>query len=589
MRVFASLAVLLLALAGIVSVHRAQVAPAPVAPVPAPDPKPADEPSGATTLRIPFAQGSPGLDPHRTSGLDPLSMRVISLVYDTLYMWEPGETGHVVPALSDGWPAISEDGLTVTIKLRKGVKFHKHACFGEARTRDLTAADVVKSIKRAAMYRETGMGWLLDGLVVGLDDYAQSRRRRSRVNNAPVEGLAATDDTTVVLKLTRPCASLPTMLAHPGFSIMPSEAMDGTVENLGERGVGTGPYRQSAISEGVVYAFSRVPGHWGGTPHYERIIFAAVNWQELDEQFAQGTYAEFQLWDQTMTELVSEGKPIERLQPAELRHLDGHGYYFVAFNMDDPIWGAMDDDGRNLRRAVSLACDPRDFAAGFGGEDRWWSAQPSLLPIGTLYADSGDAGEYGKHDLDAAKKLLETTKYKGGINPDTGKRLELDMLSSAGGTNSAMDRMLRKGLNNLGMQLTVRNVEDEEYRAVSRSADQQAFVAGWFLDYPDPMNFFQLFHSRNAGKELEFGNIARYSSTDFDKLLDDYERLLPTPENEPKRRELTAAMSKQIAKDQPTIPVMHQKRAYIRSGKIDWPNIPRQTYNDLRFTKEKAE
>jgi ABC-type transport system substrate-binding protein len=587
-RVFASLAVLLLALVGIVSVHRAQVAPAPV-PVPEPGAKGEPVPDAVTTLRIPFAQGSPGLDPHRASGNDPLSMRVISLVYDTLYMWEPGETGRVVPALADGWPAISEDGLTVTITLRKGVKFHKHACFGEARTRDLTAADVVKSIKRAAMYRETGMGWLLDTLVVGLDDYAHSRRRRSRVNNAPVEGLAAPDDSTVVLKLARPCASLPTMLAHPGFSIMPSEAMDGAVDNPAERAVGTGPYRQSAVSEDVVYAFSRVDGHWGGAPHYARIILATENWSEFDEKFAQGTYAEFPLYGQTMDELVKDGKPIERIQPAELRHLDGHGYYFLAFNMEDPIWGAMDDDGRNLRRAVSLACDRMDFMAALGLDQTWSGTQPSLLPIGTLYADTSDANEYGKHDLDAAKKLLETTKYKGGINPDTGKRLELDMLSSSGGTNSAMDRMLRKALNNLGMQLTVRNVEDEEYRPISRSADQQAFVAGWFLDYPDPMNFFQLFHSRNAGKDLEFCNLSRYGSTDFDKLLDAYERLLPTPENEAKRRELTAAMSKQLAKDQPTIPVMHQKSAYIRSGKIDWPNIPRQTYNDLRFTKEKAE
>jgi ABC-type transport system substrate-binding protein len=588
-RVFASLAVLLLALVGIVSVHRAQVAPA--APVPVPEPKAKGDPApdAATTLRIPFAQGAPGLDPHRASGNDPLSMRVISLVYDSLYMWEPGESGHVVPALADGWPAISEDGLTVTIKLRKGVKFHKHACFGEARTRDLTSADVVKSIKRAAMYRETGMGWLLDTLVVGLDDYAHSRRRRARVNNAPVEGLSAPDDSTVVLTLTRPYGSLPTMLAHPGFSIMPSEAMDGAVSDLGERAVGTGPYRQSAISQGVVYAFSRVDGHWGGDPHYQRILFASDNWGEFDEKFAQGKYAEFQLWGSTMTELVKEGNPIERLQPAELCHLDGHGYYFVSFNMDDPIWGAMDDDGRNLRRAVALACDPHDFMAALGLDQMWSGTQPSLLPIGTLYADTSDAGEYGKHDLDAAKKLLEKTKYKGGMNPDTGKRLELDLLSSSDGANTAMDRMLRKALNNLGMQLTVRNVEDEEYRSVSHSADQQAFVAGWFLDYPDPMNFFQLFHSRNAGKGHEFSNIARYSSTDFDKLLDAYERLLPTPENEGKRRELTAAMSKQIAKDQPTIPVMHQKRAYIRSGKIDWPSMPRQTYNDLRFAKEKAE
>lgn len=122
-----------------------------VAPVPVPAPVP-DEPSSGSVIRFPISRSAPQLDPHRARAND--DFRALSLLYDTLYVWAPATDklpAHVKPLLAEGWPAVSEDGLTLTIKLRKGVKYHKHPKLGQGRTRDLTARDVVDSLKRAVV------------------------------------------------------------------------------------------------------------------------------------------------------------------------------------------------------------------------------------------------------------------------------------------------------------------------------------------------------------------------------------------------------------------------------------------------------
>src|SRR3954466_13149592 len=66
-------------------------------------------------------------------------------VYNRLVQFKPGTT-EVEPALAESW-TVSDDGKTITFKLRKGVKFHS-GVNGFTPTRDLTAEDVIWSFDR---------------------------------------------------------------------------------------------------------------------------------------------------------------------------------------------------------------------------------------------------------------------------------------------------------------------------------------------------------------------------------------------------------------------------------------------------------
>lgn len=69
---------------------------------------------------------------------------VAETVFNRLADFKPGTT-EVIPALADSWE-ISEDGLTYTFHLRKGVKFHTTDYFKP--TRDMNADDVLWSFQR---------------------------------------------------------------------------------------------------------------------------------------------------------------------------------------------------------------------------------------------------------------------------------------------------------------------------------------------------------------------------------------------------------------------------------------------------------
>jgi peptide/nickel transport system substrate-binding protein len=168
-------------------------------------------------------------------------------VFDTLVAFREGSTD-VEPALATRW-AVSKDGLTWTFWLREGVKFHDGAA--------LTAGEVAASFSRG----------------LKLDPAAPQTPWAMLLRGAPgvIKEVRASDSRTVHIVLLQPYAPLLTALAHPALSIARSASpLEGMV-----RLVGTGPYRVVDASPGRM-ALEAVPGHWGGPPRTERIVFLEV-------------------------------------------------------------------------------------------------------------------------------------------------------------------------------------------------------------------------------------------------------------------------------------------------------------------------
>ncbi len=65
-------------------------------------------------------------------------------IYNRLVEFKVGTT-EVIPGLAESWE-VSDDGKTVTFKLREGVKFHSNDMFTPSR--DLNAEDVIFSFDR---------------------------------------------------------------------------------------------------------------------------------------------------------------------------------------------------------------------------------------------------------------------------------------------------------------------------------------------------------------------------------------------------------------------------------------------------------
>jgi len=109
-------------------------------------------------------------------------------------LFENDQYGNLKPSVAESW-SVSQDGLTYTYKIRKGVKWYTSD--GEEYA-DVTAKDFVTGLKHAADTKSEAI-YLLQNSVKGLNDYVSGDNK----NFADV-GIKAIDDHTLQYTLSEP-------------------------------------------------------------------------------------------------------------------------------------------------------------------------------------------------------------------------------------------------------------------------------------------------------------------------------------------------------------------------------------------------
>ena len=255
------------------------------------------------------------LDPATAGDTDSASLQ--GAVYEGLYAYHylkrPLE---VVPQLADGMPEVSADGLTYTIHLKRGIKFRRDECFGQAKdaagkplfeadgkprwnTRELVADDFVYAFKRIADYHistELSLAFVEDK-IVGIPEYRKSTEKYaqgdfSRYRKENIAGIKSLDKYTLQIKLKDKFPQLLYVLAIDNYAPIPHELVEhylttaddgkgGRSElDIGARNpvifdfqamIGTGPFYVYDLKDGGRIVLKRnpefAPGfHANGTP-----------------------------------------------------------------------------------------------------------------------------------------------------------------------------------------------------------------------------------------------------------------------------------------------------------------------------------
>ena len=187
-------------------------------------------------------------------------------VYDKLVQFERGST-KVVPGLAESW-TVSDEGKTITFKLRKGVKFHSGVNNFKP-SRDFNADDVVWSFNR--QWKEDHPYAKVSG---GKYDY---------FNDMDMPALLAsvekTDDSTIVMKLNEPNMPILANLAMDFAAIGSAEYADtllkaGKPEQFDQIPVGTGPFSFVAYQKDAAIRFKANKGYWGEKALVDDLVFA---------------------------------------------------------------------------------------------------------------------------------------------------------------------------------------------------------------------------------------------------------------------------------------------------------------------------
>ena len=102
-------------------------------------------------------------------------------------------------------PEVSADGLTYTIRVKKGIYFADDPAF-KGKKRELTAADYAYTFKRLLdPTLRSPNSWLLDGRIVGMEALQKKAQKTGKFDyDQPVAGLQMPDRYTLVIRLTSP-------------------------------------------------------------------------------------------------------------------------------------------------------------------------------------------------------------------------------------------------------------------------------------------------------------------------------------------------------------------------------------------------
>ena len=309
------------------------------------------------------------------------------LVFDTLYGIDTNWT--VQPQMVEGHQ-VDEDGLTWTLTLRDGLRFHDKE--------PVLARDVVASIRRFA-----------------------ERIPFTNALMAATEELSAPDDQTVRLRLKRPFPHLPEALAGPGGvvpAIMPERLAATSAFKPVTEIVGSGPYRflPDEYVSGARAAYARFPlyqpragGPVGFTSGPKITHFDRVEWLTLDPFSAMAALraGEVDWWEAPGRDLV-EAIARDRNVTVISQYATAMG--FLRFNHLHPPF-----DNVAVRRALLGAVDQAEAMTAVAGTDRaLWQDGIGLFPAGTPFAnDAGIEVLNGPRDYAAVRQALARAGYNG--------------------------------------------------------------------------------------------------------------------------------------------------------------------------------
>lgn len=377
----------------------------------------------------------------------------------------------VMPLLAESY-TVSDDGLTWTFKLRKGVKFQN----GD----DFTAEDVKFSIERT-MQLGAGASYIWSA----------------------VESINVVDPQTVEFKLAYKAPL--DLVASTGYAafIYSKKCVKEDNSWIEEaKGCGTGPYMLKSSKWGDEVILEKFADYWGGWQEnsFDTVVFKKVSEPATRRQMIETGEATITVeLPYSDIEALKKNPNVTVYVEPSLQNLIG------MFNTQKPPLDVVE-----VRQALAYAFPYEQVIntviGGYGRQSY------GMVPYG-LWGWSDKLPQY-KYDLDKAKELLAKAGYA-----DGGFKLLLTYTAGNEAEKSAAE-LYKAELAKLNIDLEIRGMPWDSQWELAKGAPenrQDIFVMYWWPDLPSPYSFlYSTFHS----EEEPLFNLAYYYNPEFDQLID---------------------------------------------------------------------
>ena len=533
----------------------------------------AQEPS---VLTIPLRYQFDTLDPPRE--LDFASDLMLRQVYSTLLTYAYLERPYKLePDLLESMPTLGADKVTYTFKLRKGVRFVDNACFPGGKGRELTADDVLYTIRRYADANvNTKSFYAMAGDVVGLDAYRTATAKAgpaADTSKLDVAGLHKIDKYTFTIRLTHENPLFLYSLAFEPMAIVPVEAVQMYKDKLGVNVVGTGPFMATGpLDRKGTIRLVRNPNYYRVYPSVgapgdaekgllkdagKKLPLADVLEMPLIEEsqpgalkFLRGEVDKRTLDRANFTKMVTRAPDgslslvPEYASKFSLSNAPAGNDVFIDVNMRDPVLGK----NKPLRQAIAAAIDV-DAIIKVIWNGRGIPLQ-SIVPVDLAGSEHDTAAPPRKRDLALAKKLMADAGYPDGKGLPP---LTMRIPATDADTRNEFD-MVKAQLATIGVHLVADYNDTPTFIKAMDAGNFQLAYYSWYADYPDAEDFYQLVYSKNVAPGP---NAGAFVNAAYDKGYEASRFMV----NGPQRYELFRQLNAILRDEVPVIPLYESLRS----------------------------
>ena len=486
-------------------------------------------------------------------------------------LFENDQYGNLKPSVAEDW-SVSQDGLTYTYKIRKGLKWYTSD--GEEYA-NVTAKDFVTGLKHAADTNSEAI-YLLQNSVKGLNDYLSGANKD--FSNV---GIKAVDDYTLQYTLSQPEPYWNSKLTYSVTWPVNGEFLKSKGKDFGKSTDPTsilynGPYLLKSLTTKSSIEFTKNENYWDKDNVYFDTVKLTyddgTDQESLERNFTDGVYNLARLYPTS-----SNYSKVEKQYKDNIFYTQpGAAVEGVGINIDRQTYGHTSKENdqqktstktallnKDFRQSLGFAIDRTNYAAQLNGKEGGSTAVRNIfvkpdfvqadgkdfgtmvmdqLPAygdewsGVNLADSQDGlynPEKAKAEFAKAKEALQAEGVQFPIHLDVPvnqsnkifvnqvQSLKQSIESALGKDNVVLDLH----------QLSTDDFYNITYSASNAAAEDWDLSVGvaWEPDYLDPSTYLDVLKTTNSENTKSFMGyddpnsqaVQKVGLKEYDQLVDD--------------------------------------------------------------------
>jgi hypothetical protein len=555
-------------------------------------------------LKIAVKDDIKTLDP--ANAYDSVSLDILPSIEESLLQYKYLEDQMVLePLLAESMPEYSKDGLTVTVKIKKGITYQDDPCFkaNGGKGREIKASDFIYQFKRLAIPAIQSQGaWIFEGKIVGFSEFekklqAAKPEEFKKVFDEAIPGFTAKDDYTLEFKLTQAYPTLNYILAMTFTTPVPPESVELYADkdgNLRDHPIGTGPFKLKSWETSQRVVLVKNPAYKGlyptiaseklkaagfladagkALPMYDGISFEIIKEEQPRLlKFEKGDVDSLELTkDSFRSSMVDADHMREDLvkKGVQFGYEDSLVMYYVVFNMKDKLL-----QNKALRQAISYAIDRDKWINTF---DQFRGTKMTQITPPGLADRMDGATMKADYNPAKAKELLAKAGY-----PD-GKDLPILNFDFRGADTKyrQMGEMFVQQLGAVGIKVNPILNTFPAYLEKAKQGNLQVSLGGWTFDYPDVENGYQLLYGPNKSPGP---NDSNWENAQYDEI---YHKLSILPAGAPGRKDLVKKAEALVQDEAPWAYGYYQRIYRLNQKRVGNYRVAEVIQNKYKYLKVK--